>query len=91
MSVRVLAIESIRSITGKADLGYKAHSELKVRRRIVERQWGKVLKKKELRYPQPPTMPFPKIEEPDPVTSPDAKAESPDSSTVPSDPDDSDS
>lgn len=59
LCVRVLAIERIRQITGGLAYGYNPNADRKVRRRIIDKQWQKALKKKELQYSEPPALPVP--------------------------------
>ena len=77
LAVRVLAIEQIRHITGGLAYGYTPHSDRKARRRIIDRQWERVLKRKELQYQTEPELPVPKLSAPtleDPAVPEDGEA-----------------
>ena len=70
LCVRILTIERIREITGGIAYGYQPNADRKARRRTIEKQWKRALKKDELRYTQPPGIPAPGF-----VTVPPAEAE----------------
>ena len=61
LAVRVLALEQIRHITGGLAYGYVPYADRKARRRIIDRQWEKVIKKQELRYRDAPALPLPEL------------------------------
>jgi hypothetical protein len=63
LCVRVLAIERLRQITGGLAYGYNPLADRKDRRRIIDRQWKKLLDENNLRYKEPPVLPLPAFTE----------------------------
>lgn len=61
LATRVLAIETLRQITGGRSYGYSANADRKSRRRSIDRQWNKLLGREELRYEAMPTLPVPEL------------------------------
>ncbi|MCP4891654.1 MAG: hypothetical protein GY904_34320 [Planctomycetaceae bacterium] len=59
LSTRVLAIETLRQITDDRSYGYTANADRTSRRKSIDRQWEKLLKKEELRYRTEPALPIP--------------------------------
>ncbi len=59
LSTRVLAIETLRQITDDRSYGYTANADRTSRRKLIDRQWKKLLNKKELRYRTEPALPIP--------------------------------
>ena len=59
LSTRVLAIETLRQITDDRSYGYTANADRTSRRKLIDRQWTKLLNKKELRYRTESALPIP--------------------------------
>ncbi|MGI9518277.1 MAG: hypothetical protein ACR2NP_14575, partial [Pirellulaceae bacterium] len=57
LAVRVLAIDNMRQITGGITYNYAPQAPRADRRRIIERQWQRALRKGEIRYSEPPRLP----------------------------------